>query len=194
MSDAGKPRHRVSLLNDEHTPMEFVIQVLEKFFDMDTSTANARMHWAHSNGSVECGIYPHDQAVHSLAAFKAAERRYEEDTDILYRRLVKAFPKAEIERDIDFVGSSTHTWPVAAMVKHQSHVALFEPVNKHHTSVVNAAVKFHDIARLDNPPKRIAVVKRKQELGNYINVLAQAASVIEYEVPDETLIRLAEAA
>jgi hypothetical protein len=55
-------------------------------------------------------------------------------------------------------------------------------------------VKFLDIARLENAPHRIAVVDRKDELGNYLNVLSQAADVIQYQVPDSTLIRLAEAA
>jgi hypothetical protein len=130
----------------------------------------------------------------ALAAFKAAERRFEEDSDVLYRRLATVFPKAEIVRNVDFVGSSTHKWPVATMVTHKDRISLFEPVSKHHTSVVNAAVKFNDIARLENPPQRIAVVKKKTELGNYLNVLSQSANVIEYEVPDATLIRLAEAA
>jgi hypothetical protein len=130
----------------------------------------------------------------ALAAFKAAERRFEEDSDVLYRRLAAVFPKAEIVRNVDFIGSSTHKWPVATMVTHHHKISLFEPVSKHHTSVVNAAVKFNDIARLDNPPQRIAVVKKKAELGNYLNVLSQSANVIEYEVPDATLIRLAEAA
>ena len=130
----------------------------------------------------------------ALAAFKAAERRFEEDSDVLYRRLATVFPKAEIVRNVDFVGSSTHKWPVATMVTHNHRISLFEPVSKHHASVVNAAVKFNDIARLDNPPQRIAVVKKKVELGNYLNVLSQSANVIQYEVPDATLIRLAEAA
>lgn len=130
----------------------------------------------------------------SMSALKAAERKFEEDSDILYSRLVKVFAKAEIARDAEFVGSSTHKWPVAAIVKHGSKTALFEPVNKHHASVVNAAVKFHDIARLDDPPQRIAVVKIKGELGNYLNVLSQAANVVEYKVPDSTILKLAEAA
>jgi hypothetical protein len=130
----------------------------------------------------------------SMSALKAAERRFEEDSDILYRRLVKVFPKAEIVRDAEFVGSSTHKWPVCAIVKHGSNIALFEPVNKHHTSVVNAAVKFNDIARLENAPQRIAVVKQKEELGNYLNVLRQSADVVEYKVSDETIIKLAKVA
>jgi hypothetical protein len=130
----------------------------------------------------------------SMSAMKAAERRFEEDSDTLYKRLVRVFPKAEIARDAEFVGSSTHRWPISAVVTHGSNVALFEPVNKHHTSVVNAAVKFNDIARLENPPQRIAVVRQKEELGNYLNVLRQAADVIEYKVADDTILRLAKVA
>jgi hypothetical protein len=130
----------------------------------------------------------------SLSAMKAAERRFEEESDVLYKRLVKVFPRAKIDRDADFVGSSTHKWPVSAIVTSGSNVALFEPVNKHHASVINAAVKFNDIARLENAPQRIAVVKQKEELGNYLNILRQSADVIEYKVPDETIARLAKVA
>ena len=60
--------------------------------------------------------------------------------------------------------------------------------------MINAAVKFNDISRLENPPQRIAVVKVKDELGNYLNLLRQAADVVEYKVPDETIIKLAKVA
>jgi putative tryptophan/tyrosine transport system substrate-binding protein len=40
----------------------------------------------------------------------------------------------------------------------------------------------------------IAVVKVKDELGNYLNLLRQAADVVEYKVPDETIIKLAKVA
>jgi hypothetical protein len=130
----------------------------------------------------------------ALAAYKAAERKFEEDADKLYRKLVATFSKSEVERDVDFVGSSAHKWPVAALVRHRHNVALFEPVSKNHISVVNAAAKFHDIARLEHPPKRIAVVNKKADMGEYLNLLSQAATVVEYEVPKETLVELAEAA
>jgi hypothetical protein len=55
-------------------------------------------------------------------------------------------------------------------------------------------VKFNDISRLENPPQRIAVVKQKDELGNYLNLLRQAADVVEYKVSDETIIKLAKVA
>lgn len=130
----------------------------------------------------------------ALAVYKAAGRKFEEDGDKLYRKLVATFPKSEVERNVDFVGSSTHKWPVAAIVRHHDNIALFEPVSKNHISVVSATAKFHDIARLENPPKRIVVVNKKAEMGEYLSLLSQAASVVEYEVPKEALVELAEAA
>jgi hypothetical protein len=129
----------------------------------------------------------------ALAAYRAAERKFEEDTDVLYRKLTLVFSKSEVERDVEFAGSSTHRWRIATIVHHGSRIALFEPVSKHPVSVVTTAAKFHDIARLDNPPGRISVVKKKDEFGNLINVLAQAGDVIDFEAPKETLLKLAEA-
>jgi hypothetical protein len=130
----------------------------------------------------------------ALAAYRAAERRFEEDTDALYKKLISVFPRTEVERDVEVVGSSTHKWKIATILHHGSKVTLFEPVSKHPVSVVTTAAKFHDIARLDNPPTRISVVRKKNEFGNLINVLAQAGSVIDFEAPRETLLKLAEAA
>ena len=130
----------------------------------------------------------------ALAAYKTSERKFEEDADKLYHKLISAFPQSEVERDVDFMGSSTHKWPVAAVVRHEDKVAVFEPVSKNHISVVNTAAKFHDIARLEQPPTRIAVVNKKAEMGEYLNLLAQAGSVIEYETPNDKLRDIAEAA
>ena len=130
----------------------------------------------------------------AIAAYRAADRVFEEQADILYKRLVKVFPKTEVERNVEFVGSSTHKWKVATIVNHKSHIALFEPVSRNHLSVVSTAAKFHDIARLDNAPNRISVVDDKEAFGNFINVLSQAGSVIEFKSPDDTLVKVAEAA
>lgn len=130
----------------------------------------------------------------SHAAYKAAERRYEDDSDLVYSRLVSVFPKGSVERNVEISGSSNHKWPISAVLQERGRVVLFEPVSKYHVSVVNTATKFHDIARLERAPKRVALVKSKSELGDLVNVLSQAGSVVEYSVPDETLRRIAEAA
>jgi len=49
---------RVLLLNDDFTPMEFVVHVLERIFDKDHGTATRIMLDTHQRGRGECGIYP----------------------------------------------------------------------------------------------------------------------------------------
>ena len=57
-----QPMFRVLLLNDDHTPMEFVVHVLERFFEKDCETAAQIMQSAHCDGLAECGIYGYDLA------------------------------------------------------------------------------------------------------------------------------------
>jgi ATP-dependent Clp protease adaptor protein ClpS len=52
----------VLLVNDDYTPMEFVVQVLERIFDMDYETATRIMLQIHNEGTAPCGIYPYDAA------------------------------------------------------------------------------------------------------------------------------------
>jgi ATP-dependent Clp protease adaptor protein ClpS len=53
---------RVLLLNDDVTPMEFVVHVLESVFDMDREAATQVMLRIHHQGKSECGTYPADVA------------------------------------------------------------------------------------------------------------------------------------
>ena len=48
--------YRVLLLNDDYTPMEFVVHVLERFFNKDHETAHRIMMHVHQHGIGECGI------------------------------------------------------------------------------------------------------------------------------------------
>ncbi|HQT81204.1 MAG: ATP-dependent Clp protease adapter ClpS [Ferrovum sp. 37-45-19] len=52
----------VVLLNDDYTPMEFVIQVLQKFFSLDMDSATRIMLKVHTEGKGICGTYPRDLA------------------------------------------------------------------------------------------------------------------------------------
>lgn len=53
------PLYEVVLLNDDYTPMEFVIEVLQRFFAKDFDTATQIMLKVHTEGSGVCGVYPH---------------------------------------------------------------------------------------------------------------------------------------
>ncbi len=54
--------YRVLLLNDDYTPMEFVILILERFFQKDRETATMVMLHVHQNGVGECGVYTFEVA------------------------------------------------------------------------------------------------------------------------------------
>jgi ATP-dependent Clp protease adaptor protein ClpS len=54
--------YRVLLLNDDYTPMEFVVHVLERFFSKDRDAATQIMLHVHHHGIGECGIYTYEVA------------------------------------------------------------------------------------------------------------------------------------
>jgi ATP-dependent Clp protease adaptor protein ClpS len=53
---------RALLLNDDYTPMEFVVHVLERFFNKDRESATRIMLHVHHHGIGECGIYTYEVA------------------------------------------------------------------------------------------------------------------------------------
>ena len=69
---APPPMYKVLLLNDDFTPMEFVILVLQKFFAMNTEQATRIMLKVHTEGRGICGVYARDVAatkVEQVATF-----------------------------------------------------------------------------------------------------------------------------
>lgn len=56
------PLFKVLLLNDDYTPMEFVVQVLETFFGMNREKATQIMLHVHTRGVGVCGVYTRDIA------------------------------------------------------------------------------------------------------------------------------------
>lgn len=56
------PMYKVIMLNDDYTPMEFVVHVLEKFFSLNRPTATRIMLEVHTQGKGVCGIFTHEIA------------------------------------------------------------------------------------------------------------------------------------
>ncbi|WP_204262666.1 ATP-dependent Clp protease adapter ClpS [Methylobacterium sp. BTF04] len=54
--------YRVLLLNDDYTPMEFVVHVVEKFFNKSQEDAYQIMMHVHHNGVGECGVFTYEVA------------------------------------------------------------------------------------------------------------------------------------
>ena len=69
---APPPLYTVLLLNDDYTPMDFVVLVLQRYFSMDRERATQIMLKVHMEGRGICGVYPRDIAatkVEQVSAF-----------------------------------------------------------------------------------------------------------------------------
>ena len=56
------PLYKVMLLNDDFTPMDFVVTVIQKFFGLDREQATRIMLKVHREGVGVCGVFPRDIA------------------------------------------------------------------------------------------------------------------------------------
>ncbi|WP_025732676.1 ATP-dependent Clp protease adapter ClpS [Carnimonas nigrificans] len=59
---AEPPMYKVVLLNDDYTPMDFVVEVLQAFFGMDSEQAVQVMLTVHTQGKATCGVFTRDVA------------------------------------------------------------------------------------------------------------------------------------
>lgn len=69
------PQYKVLLLNDDYTPMEFVVLVLERFFGMDHTQAFEIMLTVHKKGLAVVGVYSYEVAETKVAQVMDAARR-----------------------------------------------------------------------------------------------------------------------
>jgi ATP-dependent Clp protease adaptor protein ClpS len=67
--------YQVVMLNDDYTPMEFVVMVLQHYFQRDLETATHIMLKIHHEGRAVCGVYPKDVAATKVELVLAAARR-----------------------------------------------------------------------------------------------------------------------
>ncbi|NMM38809.1 MAG: ATP-dependent Clp protease adapter ClpS [Glaciimonas sp.] len=54
--------YQVLLLNDDYTPMEFVVAIIQEYFNKDRETATHLMLKVHRDGKAVCGVYSKDVA------------------------------------------------------------------------------------------------------------------------------------
>ena len=72
------PLFRVVLLNDDYTPMEFVVDVLQRIFGMDRTKATRIMLEVHTKGKGVCGVYPYEIAETKVAQVNAYSRQHQQ--------------------------------------------------------------------------------------------------------------------
>ena len=68
---------KVVLLNDDYTPMDFVVLVLQKFFAMTIEQATIVMLQVHRQGKGVCGVYPKDVAATKVASVISFAKQYQ---------------------------------------------------------------------------------------------------------------------
>ena len=71
------PLYKVVLVNDDYTPMDFVIEVLEKFFTMEREKATQVMLHVHTKGKGICGVFSRDVAETKVAQVNDYSRQHQ---------------------------------------------------------------------------------------------------------------------
>ena len=69
--------YRVLILNDDYTPMEFVVYVLERFFNKSREDATRVMLHVHQTGVGVCGVYTYEVAETKVAQVVDMARRHQ---------------------------------------------------------------------------------------------------------------------
>lgn len=69
--------YQVVMHNDDFTPMEFVVAVLELFFNMESALATKTMYEIHTTGKAKCGVYSKDVAETKIDQVTEYARRHE---------------------------------------------------------------------------------------------------------------------
>ncbi|MFA6971524.1 MAG: ATP-dependent Clp protease adapter ClpS [Gallionella sp.] len=69
--------YKVILFNDDYTTMEFVIEVLQRFFAINSERAQQLMLQIHNQGSAVCGIYTRDVAETKVAQVTEFAQQHE---------------------------------------------------------------------------------------------------------------------
>lgn len=69
--------YKVILLNDDYTPMDFVVVVLQRFFSMDRERATRVMLQVHQDGMGICGVFPRDIAATKVEQVSSYARQHQ---------------------------------------------------------------------------------------------------------------------
>ena len=71
------PLYRVVLLNDDYTPMEFVVDVLESIFGMERTRATQVMLEVHTKGKGVCGVFSYEIAETKVAQVMSTAKQHQ---------------------------------------------------------------------------------------------------------------------
>ena len=79
--------YEVLLLNDDYTPMDFVVEVLTYFFSMNAEKATHVMLQVHNDGEGVCGVFPHDVAETKVAQVTEFAKKHQHPLKCISQKL-----------------------------------------------------------------------------------------------------------
>jgi ATP-dependent Clp protease adaptor protein ClpS len=85
-NDSTAPMFKVLLLNDDETPMEFVVGVLETVFEKPRDDAIKTMLMTHHDGTGVCGVYGAERAASLVKRVMAEARRFQHPLQCVMER------------------------------------------------------------------------------------------------------------
>ena len=71
------PQYKVIVVNDDYTPMDFVVAVLQRFFSLSRERATQVMLKVHRDGMGVCGIFPRDVAATKVEQVKSYAKQHQ---------------------------------------------------------------------------------------------------------------------
>src|SRR6202020_3547946 len=90
--------YRVLLLNDDYTPMEFVVHVLERFFNKDQDSAHRIMMHVHQHGIGECGIFTYEVAENKVTQVMDFARKHQHPLQCIMEKKGRRTPIPRFEK------------------------------------------------------------------------------------------------
>src|SRR5258708_25337890 len=98
--------YRVLILNDDYTPMEFVIHVLEKFFQKDAEAATKIMLHVHHHGLGECGVFTYEIAETKGTQVMDFARKHQHPLQCVMEKKERCTKPAKTGTDLESKGTA----------------------------------------------------------------------------------------
>lgn len=140
---------------------------------------------------VERAIYDVSAASRTVAENIASRISLDDDEnidDVLQQKLDLIFPQlVEYQREVK--GASSTEWKMSAVANVDGRRAVIDTVLNFANAVYRTSTAFHDISALDSPPRLVAVVGNRKEMGSRYSILAQAGRVIEISQSEDIFRR-----
>lgn len=110
--------------------------------------------------------------------------------EVLGDRLSSVFGKEKVARDVEAKGVSGEVYRIDYSAVDDSRIGYFNVVLPHHFSLGSALTMFQDLALLQHPPSRVAMVDSRSQFGKKLMLISASAHVIDRRTPKPSIRHL----